>query len=43
MVGDSDTFTVTLTNAGVSGVMGTANVTVDGAFTSISAVASTVG
>ena len=43
MVGDSDTFTVTLTNSGTSGVMGSANVTVNGGFTSISAATSTTG
>ena len=39
----SDTFTVTLTNAGSSGVMGSANVTVNGGFTSITAATTTAG
>ena len=43
MAAASDTFTVTLTNAGTSGVMGSANVTVNGGFTAITAATTTAG
>ena len=43
MAAASDTFTVTLTNAGSSGVMGSANVTVNGGFTSVTAATTTAG